>query len=432
MKSSSNIGLFKNIDSHKIMPCGSLIENASNNDNINDESIHYINYGKLKFNILPIYLDKNKNAIATLKFPCKINDLCQNFVSPLANVKLKYKGIKKKKKADIIQFESRNSFDKIENISKETGEKNDLNNSFEEFSKLNILNKYCRNKKYPEINIDRFQVPDDKVLFCVKYSDYKIDNVPFIDANSNEFIMNNNRVSYKKADDFILYKNPVGRTGIIGKGLFKHYGPNIFAFLVITKYKFNSIGKIIIDNNKNPLYQFLAIKYNNINSIASKNTEKYGKINHGCKSCNNSNNNKWAIPCGFYDEHSKDYYLCRLPFKYEKNSLLSESKAKYLYDLYQELFKNPKLVYKGYLDDYLNTDNAWIEAIVENYHHQNDTVKDKLNNALNDSEMNPDKIMFTWVDFNDKNIYLPHKFLLDLIQTKLVSQWTKKNNRIIN
>ncbi|KAJ7363532.1 hypothetical protein OS493_009688 [Desmophyllum pertusum] len=54
-------------------------------------------------------------------------------------------------------------------------------------------------------------------------------------------------------------RNPVGRTGIGGRGLFRRWGPNHAAHIIATRWKIGVDGLIVQKQGKNVL-EFVAIK----------------------------------------------------------------------------------------------------------------------------------------------------------------------------
>lgn len=60
-----------------------------------------------------------------------------------------------------------------------------------------------------------------------------------------------NRVShcgnYKIVENYPL--NPVGRTGIVGRGLLGRWGPNHAADPIVTRWKRDNAGNILTDDN---------------------------------------------------------------------------------------------------------------------------------------------------------------------------------------
>ena len=356
----------------------------------------------VKINILPIYINDENYTIATLKFPFNSDEIYDYNESPLANVKLPTKRFEKKKEKTLYDSRVIIGPNDYENNNKKTKSpailrKSSLDSYYDE-----TKHKYCRNQKYPNSNIDRYPVPDDKIKFNISYKEYDNDLIPFI-RNFCDQKKSLERLSYTEYNEAInnKLKNPIGRTGMIGKGLLKHFGPNRYAFLLITKYKRTNADTVQMRKNENnPSYQFLAFKYKDFDG-------------------------QKAIINGTFENDG--YYLHGFPKPISKKVIKSKFKIDYLHKFYLKLFINPLTVYNGYLDDYLNTDDAWIDAIAENYHHESDDVPLDFSEALLDTEMNPDNIKLEWVDFNDETVYPPHKIILHYAKKNLDLDWYNKN-----
>lgn len=57
----------------------------------------------------------------------------------------------------------------------------------------------------------------------------------------------------------MLNRNPIGRTGIVGRGLLGKWGPNHAADPIVTRWKKDSAGEKVMLKGK-PLLEFVAIK----------------------------------------------------------------------------------------------------------------------------------------------------------------------------
>jgi hypothetical protein len=55
----------------------------------------------------------------------------------------------------------------------------------------------------------------------------------------------------------------------------------------------------------------------------------------------------------------------------------SSSKKNHVHDIYNELGILATNIYSGYIDDPRNTDNAWVEAEIWNFHYDKDNIFDK-------------------------------------------------------
>ena len=56
-----------------------------------------------------------------------------------------------------------------------------------------------------------------------------------------------------------MLRNPIGRTGIIGRGLLGRFGPNHAADPIITRWEHDDSGEIVKINGK-PVLEFIAVK----------------------------------------------------------------------------------------------------------------------------------------------------------------------------
>lgn len=122
----------------------------------------------------------------------------------------------------------------------------------------------CRNNVYPRSSVQRFPVPDAVVFWTVNYEEYcppcytapHIGGQSWADAplpneanvphwNHNDGLVN--RVSfhgeYQIKDG--LPQNPIGRTGLCGRGLLGRWGPNHAADPIVTRWKRNEKGEIV-------------------------------------------------------------------------------------------------------------------------------------------------------------------------------------------
>lgn len=127
-----------------------------------------------------------------------------------------------------------------------------------------ILNKTCRNNIYPKSEIKRFPVPDKYVQWCIPYTSYapvsytaahisgQVWADPDIGALNfnpkwNQIGGNVNRVSfnglYQIDNGYPL--NPIGRTGLRGRGILGRWGPNHAADPIVTRWKRDASGNII-------------------------------------------------------------------------------------------------------------------------------------------------------------------------------------------
>ncbi|GFW80476.1 ADP-ribose pyrophosphatase, mitochondrial [Trichonephila clavipes] len=73
-----------------------------------------------------------------------------------------------------------------------------------------------------------------------------------------------------------------------------------------------------------------------------------------------------------------------------------------------DFYHDEKKVYKGYIDDARNTDNAWIESNAVNFHDLSGWNTHELKLQSKDSQQ------CKWMDIHEKeNVYPPHLFILE-------------------
>ncbi|CAI4232772.1 unnamed protein product [Auanema sp. JU1783] len=252
--------------------------------------------------------------------------------------------------------------------------------------KLRMLHSKCRNTRdlYLRSNIKRMFVPDDKVDWGVEWPEYypPDHNDPSIfgkiwaDQNLsvgesckwNQIDGKVNRCSYIR--DYTLDTegrplNPQGRTGLRGRGILGRWGPNHAADPIVTR---------IHDG----VLQFVAIK--------------------------RQDTGEWAIPGGMVDAGEVISETLRREFAEEALDCQDVSKIKSLWNHGTEL-------YKGYVDDPRNTDNAWMETVATNFHDQ-ENVLENVNLKAGD-----DAVSVRWIDVDDNTLlYASHKYFISLLR----------------
>ena len=228
----------------------------------------------------------------------------------------------------------------------------------------------CRNNIYPG-GAARFSVPDEKVSLNVDFPDYtpvdytdsKVLTAPWADsldalASIKFNVLDRiNRLNYDGdygVDSKNTPINPKGRTGVVGRGLLGRFGPNHAADPIVTTWARNSDGTIKKDANGNKILKFVAIK--------------------------RKDNGQWAIPGGMVEAGDSVSLTLRKEFGEEAlNSLeaTAEEQEQISKNL-ENLFANGVEIYRGYVDDYRNTDNAWMVTTVFNFHDETGEIFDKF------------------------------------------------------
>ncbi|XP_072174396.1 transient receptor potential cation channel subfamily M member-like 2 [Diadema setosum] len=232
-----------------------------------------------------------------------------------------------------------------------------------------MIHQKSRASPYPGTAIRRFPVPDDKVPWETDFPRYQpveythkyvlaephwadVDLMkhpknarPVLMYNQNDTNCNYNRMShmppYQIKDGLPL--NPKGRTGMQGRGLLGRFGPNHAADPIATRWKKTSEGEILQDDGK-PVLEFIAIQ--------------------------RVDNQQWAIPGGMVEPGDKVSATLRREFSEEALGTLNKSVEEQanIRECVDKLFAEGIEVYKGYVDDPRNTDNAWMETVAMNFH----------------------------------------------------------------
>ncbi|XP_055445043.1 ADP-ribose pyrophosphatase, mitochondrial isoform X2 [Bubalus kerabau] len=253
-------------------------------------------------------------------------------------------------------------------------------------TKENSHNK-ARTSPYPGSKVQRSQVPNDKVDWLVEWHDY----------NPVEYTAVSVLAGPQWADPQIT--NPAGRTGLIGRGLLGRWGPNHAADPIITRWKRDRSGNKITHpiSGKNIL-QFVAIKR---------------------KDCG-----EWAIPGGMVDPGEKISATLKREFGEEALNSLQKSSAekRELQEKLHKLFNQEHLViYKGYVDDPRNTDNAWMETEAVNYHDETGEIMDNLTLEAGD-----DAGKVKWMDISNKlKLYASHAQFIKSVAEKRDAHWSE-------
>ncbi|KAK6636683.1 hypothetical protein RUM43_010345 [Polyplax serrata] len=260
----------------------------------------------------------------------------------------------------------------------------------------------CRNSVYPKSNnIERFPVPDDKVSWLVSWAQYLpvvynslgIKDKPWADPpletpnfkpKWNELDGDVNRKSHFTDYDVIdgAPLNPIGRTGIKGRGCLGRWGPNHAADSILTRWKRSPENVVEFDfTTQKPILQFVAIERKD------------------CK--------EWAIPGGMVDPGETVSNTLKREFLEEALNILAanEKEKEERKKSVEEYFSTGLEIYKGYVDDPRNTDNAWMETVATNFHDEHGKYASKMDLSAGDDALN-----VKWVDINSNLVlYASHK-----------------------
>ncbi|XP_008328320.1 ADP-ribose pyrophosphatase, mitochondrial isoform X1 [Cynoglossus semilaevis] len=269
--------------------------------------------------------------------------------------------------------------------------------------------------QYPGSNVKRFPVPDANVDWSQKWPQYSpvsytapsVTNKPaWADPDIGSFHPrfncvdgNVDRTSFEGSYNVEMGKplNPRGRTGLTGRGLLGRWGPNHAADPIVTRWKVDAKGaKVHHPVSKRPVLQFVSIKR---------------------KDCG-----EWAIPGGMVDPGEQISLTLQREFSEEAlNSLaVLPSERAEIQERINKLFKSPGFqVYKGYVDDPRNTDNAWMETVAVNFHDESGNSVSELPLQAGD-----DAGQVQWVDLDSSlALYANHSHFLELVAKERKAHW---------
>ncbi|XP_044159895.1 ADP-ribose pyrophosphatase, mitochondrial isoform X1 [Bufo gargarizans] len=269
---------------------------------------------------------------------------------------------------------------------------------------------------YPGSKVERWPVPEEKVSWSVNWPEYQpveytapsvLAQPPWADPpqSSEGFCPQYNaldgkveRASFEGSYEVIngSPRNPSGRTGVIGRGLLGRWGPNHAADPIITRWKRDAAGgKVVHPDSGNPWLQFVAIQR---------------------KDCG-----QWAIPGGMVDPGElMTAALCREFCEEALNSLERTGEEPDTEQKIKSIFSQDHLlVYRGYVDDPRNTDNAWMETQAVNYHDETGHILDTL--AL---QAGDDAGKVQWADISSScSLYANHAQFIQLVAEKRGAHW---------
>lgn len=242
----------------------------------------------------------------------------------------------------------------------------------------------CRDteKPYLRSEIHRVEVPDEKVEWTVEWASYKptvytdpsTNNKPWADKNIGEATFKWNQIDGKTdrrshtgqyvIDDYGYPLNPMGRTGLRGRGVLGKWGPNHAADPIVTRI------------HKGQL-QFVAIK--------------------------RRDNGEWAIPGGMIDPGEAVSETLKREFTEEALEGVTNKDI-------EEIWKKGSELYRGYVDDPRNTDNAWMETVVVNFHDDGELLE------CAEFKAGDDAVGVRWINANlPEKLYASHEYFIELL-----------------
>lgn len=169
--------------------------------------------------------------------------------------------------------------------------------------------------------------------------------------------------------------NPVGRTGLQGRGLLGKWGANHAADPIVTRF-----------HPRTGQLQVVAIQ--------------------------RKDTGQWAIPGGMVDPGENVSVTVKREFTEEAGAISDEAERQEFLSMTEELFSSGKQVYRGYVDDPRSTDNAWLETTAFHFH-CSEKIASKLPLKAGD-----DAGQVMWLDVSManetyRNLYGAHRALID-------------------
>lgn len=239
-------------------------------------------------------------------------------------------------------------------------------------AKVAFCHTKCRNEPYSMGLSERFPVPDKFVRWEVNYPKYTpiefttdkilksgntyadieadIRKYKFNDLDNGGLIDRRGFKPYELEKDTYRPINPAGRTGVRGRGRLGRFGPNKAADPLVTRWKRDASGNIKLVNGKRVMECVLILR---------------------------KDTGEWAIPGGMVESGDSvtdtlikefgEEALAQLEGTPKENAAIHE-KVK---TLFSKSGGTP--IYTGYVDDPRNTDNAWMETTVRNFHDDDNT-----------------------------------------------------------
>eukprot|EP00096_Caligus_rogercresseyi_P004086 TRINITY_DN18226_c0_g1_i1.p1 TRINITY_DN18226_c0_g1~~TRINITY_DN18226_c0_g1_i1.p1 ORF type:complete len:300 (-),score=63.88 TRINITY_DN18226_c0_g1_i1:1-900(-) len=192
-------------------------------------------------------------------------------------------------------------------------------------------------------------------------------------------------------------RNIGGRTGLRGRGVLGKWGPNHAADPIVTRWKRDECNnEVLIDpTSGKKILQFVAIKRRDTGD--------------------------WALPGGMVDPGETVSLAVRREFMEEAmdstQGTPEENAAKA--QMVEKFFSKGIEIYKGYVDDPRNTDNAWMETTAFLFHDE-----DGKEIASFDLKAGDDAVDLKWIDIsNALELYASHSDLIRRVVELKEAHW---------
>merc|ERR1712059_89961 len=129
----------------------------------------------------------------------------------------------------------------------------------------------------------------------------------------------------------------------------------------------------------------------------------------------------WAIPGGMGDPGEKVSVTVRREFMEEALDSTDTAKenVEELQAMVEQFFKSGEEVYRGYVDDPRNTDNAWMETVAFNFHDSTGQEVGRFPLRAGD-----DAAAIQWMELNNEvELYASHTNFVEIVVQRLGAHW---------